>query len=194
VARPADRAAHAQLEQRLKMARSGHRSSNLAEDPAALTEQIEQLSKLSAKAMKDRWRSLFGDHPIPHIGRSLMIMAMAYRLQEKAYGGLKPSAERMLARIIDEHSYGQRLTATRPLVTGTVLVREWRGARHRVTVDEQGVVYRDRCYRSLSEVARAITGTRWSGPRFFGLGRRTKESANGWSSGQAMRCIHSQVL
>ena len=161
------------------MARSGQRSSNIAGDPAALMDQIAQLSKLSAKARKDRWRMLFGDHPIPRIGRSLMIMAMAYRLQEKAYGGLKPSAERMLGRIIDEHSNRQLLTATRPLGAGTVLIREWRGVRHRVTVDEQGVVYRDHCYRSLSEVARAITGTRWSGPRFFGLGRRAKESANG---------------
>jgi hypothetical protein len=160
------------------MARSGQRSSNIAGDPAALMDQIAELSKLSAKAMKDRWRILFGDHPVPRVGRSLMIMAMAYRLQEKVYGGLKPSAERMLGRIIDEQSNRQLLTATRPLGTGTVLIREWRGVRHRVTVDEQGVVYRDHCYRSLSEVARAITGTRWSGPRFFGLGRRAKESAN----------------
>jgi hypothetical protein len=156
------------------MARSGHQTSNIGGDPAALMDQIAQLSKLSAKAMKDRWRSLFGDHPIPRIGRSLMVMAMAYRLQEKVYGGLKPSAERMLGRIMDEHSN--------------------RGVRHRVTVDERGVVYRDRCYRSLSEVARAITGTRWSGLRFFSVGRRAKESADGCQSDQAMRCVHSQVL
>jgi hypothetical protein len=125
VARPVDRARTHNSNGGLKMTGSGHRSSNLAGDPAALMDQIAQLSKLSAKAMKDRWRTLFGDHPMPRIGRSLMIMAMAYRLQEKAYGGLKPSAERMLDRIIDKHSNRQRLTATRPLGTGTVLIREW---------------------------------------------------------------------
>jgi hypothetical protein len=108
-----------------------------------------------------------------------MIMAMAYRLQEKTFGGLRPSAERLLSRVVDEHFEGKLITTNRPVGAGTVLIREWRGVRHRVTVDEQGVVYRDNCYRSLSEVARAITGTRWSGPRFFGLGQRTKESANG---------------
>jgi|HubBroStandDraft_6_1064221.scaffolds.fasta_scaffold1190038_2 hypothetical protein len=161
------------------MAGSSYRSSNNAEDPAAPTDHIAQLSNLNAKALKERWRTLFGDHPIPRMGRGLMIMAMAYRLQEKVYGGLKPSAERVLGRFVDEHTDGQRLAATRPVGEGSVLIREWRGVRHRVTVDEHGVVYRDHRYRSLSEVARAITGTRWSGPRFFGLGQKAKESADG---------------
>lgn len=161
------------------MARSNDWRSKGAGDLSEPMDQIAQLSKLNGKALKERWRTLFGDHPIPRIGRGLMIMAMAYRLQEKAYGGLKPSAERILGRMVDEHFDRQLLSATRPIGAGTVLIREWRGVRHRVTVDEQGVVYRDHCYRSLSEVARAITGTRWSGPRFFGLGQWTKESANG---------------
>ena len=161
------------------MARSDHRGSNGAGDATEPMDQIAQLPKLNAKALKERWRALFGDHPIPRIGRGLMIMAMAYRLQEKTFGGLKPSAERILGRVLHEHPDGQLFTPNRPVGVGTVLIREWRGVRHRVTVDEQGVVYRNHCYRSLSEVARAITGTRWSGPRFFGLGQRTKESANG---------------
>jgi hypothetical protein len=160
------------------MARSSRRSSNNVGDPAAATDQIAQLSKLNAEALKERWRTLFGDHPVPRIGRGLMIMAMAYRLQEKVFGGLKPSAERTLRRMMEEHFDRQLLAATRPVGAGTVLIREWRGMRHRVTVDEHGVIYRDHCYRSLSEVARAITGTRWSGPRFFGLGQRAKESAD----------------
>ena|SRR5271163_5214392 len=161
------------------MARSDQRSSNGAGDLPEPMDQIAQLLKLNAKALKERWRALFGDHPIPRIGRNLMIMAMAYRLQEKVYGSLKPSAERILGRVVDEHFDRKLIATNRPVGAGTMLIREWRGARHRVTVDEQGVVYRDHCYRSLSEVARAITGTRWSGPRFFGLGQRTKESANG---------------
>ena len=161
------------------MARSSYRSSYNAGDPAAPTDQIALLSKLNAETLKERWRTLFGDHPMPRIGRGLMLMAMAYRLQEKAYGGLKPSAERLLGRFVDEHTAGQRFAATRPVGAGTVLIREWRGVRHRVTVDENGAVYRDRRYRSLSEVARAITGTRWSGPRFFGLSARGRESGDG---------------
>ena len=159
------------------MARSDRRISN-NEGGREPVNQIAQLSKLNAKALKECWRRLFGDHPMPRIGRGLMIMAIAYRLQEKAFGGLKPSAERILGRVVDEHSAGRQLTANPSAGAGTVLIREWRGMRHRVTVDAKGVVYRNHHYHSLSEVARAITGTRWSGPRFFGLPQRTNESAD----------------
>jgi hypothetical protein len=161
------------------MARSGHLKSSTTGDSLETADQIVQLSKLDAKALKERWSALFGDHPIPRIGRGLTIMAIAYRLQEKAFGGIKPSAERILQKVADSHSDAPPFTANPPAGAGTVLIREWRGRRHRVAVVDQGVVYRDRRYRSLSEVARAITGTRWSGPRFFGLGQRTKESADG---------------
>ena len=160
------------------MTRSDRRISDDAGE-RELVDQIAQLSKLNAPALKERWRTLFDDRPIPRIGRGLMIMAVAYRLQEKVYGSLKPSAERVLGKIIGEHSDRPLPAATRPVGAGTVLIREWRGVRHRVTVDENGAVYRDRRYRSLSEVARAITGTRWSGPRFFGLSARGRESGDG---------------
>src|ERR1019366_4895586 len=110
-----------------------------------------------------------------------LIRAIAYRLQERALGGLKPSTQRVLDRIgagrCSEAAL-EPIPKRRP-GAGTVLIREWRGVSHRVTVLDHDVVYRGRRYKSLSEVARAITGTRWSGPLFFGLKRRTKEVANG---------------
>jgi hypothetical protein len=109
-----------------------------------------------------------------------MVRAIAYRLQEKAFAGIKPSTDRLLERVADggwaaarEHTRKRRPSA------GTVLIREWRGVSHRVTVFDKDVVYRGRHYKSLSEVARAITGSRWSGPLFFGLKQRAKEMVNG---------------
>jgi len=93
-----------------------------------------------------------------------MIWAVAYKLQERAYGGLSPATRRILAGLREATS-----VQPRDLRPGTVLLREWQGATHRVTVIEDGVLYRGKRHGSLSEVARVITGSRWSGPRFFGL-------------------------
>jgi hypothetical protein len=109
-----------------------------------------------------------------------MIRTIAYRLQERAFGGLKPSTQRVLDRIGASRSEAAlEPTLKRRASAGTVLIREWRGVSHRVTVLDHDVVYRGRRYKSLSEVARTITGTHWSGPLFFGLKSRTKEVANG---------------
>ena len=149
-------------------------------DRDALTAEIAGLSKASITDLRERWKTLYGKEPSGYIGRSLMIRAIAYRLQERALGGLKPSAQRVLDRIgAGRSEAGLEPIPTRRASAGTVLIREWRGVSHRVTVLDHDVVYRGRRYKSLSEVARAITGTRWSGPLFFGLKRRTKEVANG---------------
>jgi hypothetical protein len=149
-------------------------------DRDALTAEIAGLSKASIADLRERWKSLYRKEPLGHISRSLMIRAIAYRLQERAFGGLKPSTQRVLDRI----GAGRSEATLEPIPkrrasAGTVLIREWRGVSHRVTVLDNDVVYRGRRYKSLSEVARAITGTRWSGPLFFGLKLRTKEVANG---------------
>jgi hypothetical protein len=149
-------------------------------DRDALTAEIAGLSKASMTDLRERWKTLYGKEPSGYIGRSLMIRAIAYRLQERALGGLKPSTQRVLDRIgAGRSEAGLEPIPTRRASAGTVLIREWRGVSHRVTVLDHDVVYRGRRYKSLSEVARAITGTRWSGPLFFGLKRRTKEVANG---------------
>jgi hypothetical protein len=146
----------------------------------ALAAEIADLSKASITDLREHWKALYGKEPSAHIGRSLMMRTIAYRLQEKALGGLKASAQRVLDRI----GVGRSETALEPIPkhrasAGTVLIREWRGVSHRVTVLDHDVVYRGRRYKSLSEVARTITGTHWSGPLFFGLKNRTKEVANG---------------
>jgi hypothetical protein len=110
----------------------------------------------------------------------LLIRAIAYRLQEKALAGLKPSTQRLLGRIADNRSKdAPQSIPQRRASAGTVLIRQWRGVSHRVTVRDNDVVYQGRRYKSLSEVARAITGSRWSGPLFFGLKGNSKEAVNG---------------
>jgi hypothetical protein len=146
-------------------------------DRDALSAEIAGLSKADIKDLRERWKTLYGKEPSGHIGRSILIGVIAYRLQEKAFGGLKPSAQRILDRVCDGR--GESAQPRSRAGAGTVLIREWRGVRHRVIVLDNDVVYRGRRYKSLSEVARAITGTRWSGPLFFGLKRRAKEVANG---------------
>jgi hypothetical protein len=104
-----------------------------------------------------------------------------YRLQEEAFGGLKPSTRRLLARVAEKTATGRspKSPRVRKAETGTILVREWQGAAHRVTVLREGVSFKGKRYRSLSEVAREITGSHWSGPRFFGLRLPKMENSHG---------------
>jgi hypothetical protein len=145
-----------------------------------LAREVGQLVTLDAEALREKWVALFGAEPSPHLGRSFMIRALAYRLQERALGGVKPATQRLLDRIAGSGSEITRERTPAPRASaGTVLIREWRGVTHRVTVLDHDVVYGGRRYKSLSEVARAITGTHWSGPLFFGLKRRDKEVTGG---------------
>jgi hypothetical protein len=113
--------------------------------------------------------------------RSFLIRAIAYRLQERAFGGLQPLTRRLLARVAAETAAGSspKKPQTRKAQTGTILIREWQGNAHRVSILDDGVSFNGKRYRSLSEVAREITGSRWSGPRFFGLRSPAMENNNG---------------
>jgi hypothetical protein len=145
-----------------------------------LAREITRLPALDVRALRQRWAAFFGDDPSPNLGRALLLRAIAYRLQEKAFAHLKPSTQRVLDRIADNRSKdAPQSILQRRASAGTVLIREWRGVSHRVTVLDKDVVYRGRRYKSLSEVARAITGSRWSGPLFFGLKVRANEAVNG---------------
>lgn len=145
-----------------------------------LEEKIMHLAQLDSTELRQSWRAFFRAAPPPNLGRGFMVRALAYRMQERALGGLKPWALRILDRAsADQPSLDSPRTPTRRPPPGAVLIREWHGVTHRVTVLEHDVVYRGHSYKSLSEVARAITGTRWSGPMFFGLRNRKKEAANG---------------
>ena len=146
-----------------------------------LAREIAALSDLTIDELKDRWRSNYDCAPPGRCSKKLLVAAIAYRLQERAFGGIKPSVLRQLERLADGNGQLQTVPS-RPVTgasTGTVLIRDWRGTSHQVTVLQRGVLYRKENYRSLSQVARVITGTRWSGPLFFGLRSRRKEGSGG---------------
>ena len=135
-------------------------------DGVTLAEELRTLPRLSRSALAEMWGALYGAPPPPRTSRSLLLRAVAYKLQERDYGGLTPAVRRALARREETAPVKLQQKEARP---GTVLLREWQGMTHRVEVIDSGVLYQGRSYRSLSEVARVITGSRWSGPRFFGL-------------------------
>jgi hypothetical protein len=143
----------------------------LAPDRAALAAEIAGLSKAHITNLRERWKNLCGTQPPGVLGRPFLTRAIAYRLQEEACGGLKPSTRRLLARVAEEAAVGSspKRPPARKAEMGTILIREWQGNPHRVTVLDDGVSFNGKRYRSLSEVAREITGSPWSGPRFFGL-------------------------
>jgi hypothetical protein len=135
-------------------------------DHDRLREELKGLIRLSRHSLTERWVALFGAPPPARTSRSLMIRAVAHKMQERAFGGLTASTRRLLAG--EAPSAGATAPA-RDARPGTVLLREWQGVTHQVTVIEDGVLYRGQRHRSLSAVARVITGSRWSGPLFFGL-------------------------
>jgi hypothetical protein len=155
------------------------RKAGVGSDPEELPPEVAGLLTLDVSTLRTRWAAVFGADPSLSFGRLLMVRAIAYRLQEKAFAGIKPSTDRLLKRVVDGGWAAREHTRKRRLSAGTVLIREWRGVSHRVTVFDKDVVYRGRHYQSLSEVARAITGSRWSGPLFFGLKQGAKQMANG---------------
>ena len=141
--------------------------------------ELAQLPALSAEQLKDRWRTLYGIEPPPRISEDLLRRAVAYRIQERALGSIKTSTRRLLQRIAKEARRSRSAMPAGKLRPGAVLIREWRGTTHQVTVLEDGVLFRGAHHRSLSEVARKITGNRWSGPLFFGLKAPMKENQDG---------------
>jgi len=142
--------------------------------------EIEDLDQLSRAELRELWEREFAEKPPRCFGRDILALGIAYAQQERRYGGLrKPVARelnRLLARVLGESSGSGDHTMPLPRA-GTVLVREWRGVTHHVTIVEDGFRWNGKTYPSLSTIARAITGTNWNGPRFFGMReRRTKVS------------------
>jgi Protein of unknown function (DUF2924) len=141
---------------------------------------IAALQTLDVEQLRARWRTLYETAAPSRLSRDLLIGAVAYRLQERALGGLKPTTRRLFQRVAaDAHARRPlKLAPVRTLEPGAVLIREWGGVKHQVVVLEGGFSFRGKRYRSLSEVARHITGSRWSGPLFFGLKIRSKAEAS----------------
>lgn len=132
----------------------------------SVEEEVAALATLSPAQLREKWTTVTGA-VLPKVSPALLRLALAYELQVKAHGGLSRRAQQRLPQL------AAAKTRTSDVQPGMRLVREWNGAIHVVTIDETKVVHwNGREWRSLSEVARAITGTRWSGPAFFGLKRK----------------------
>jgi hypothetical protein len=133
--------------------------------------EIARLRGLDLAGLRRRWRVVLGRAAPEHLSRALLERILAYRIQAQAFGDLDRAAARLLDGLA--RSGAKRtdipLPELRPVKPGTLLVREWQGALQRVMALDQGFAWNGATYASLSEVARAITGTNWNGPRFFGL-------------------------
>jgi Protein of unknown function (DUF2924) len=150
--------------------------------PDTLAQQIEALPKMNRAQLRAKWREVLRQSPPAHLRKQLLVPLLAYKLQEQAYGGLKPEVKRRLRELARqlEARPGKALVAPAlRLKLGTQLLRSWQGETHAVTVGEEGFGYKGEQFKSLSEIARRITGTRWSGPLFFGLKQgQTRKEAN----------------
>ena len=138
---------------------------------AKLEGEIAALADLPRPDLIDRWQALYRSSPPKGLSRRLLILAIAYRMQVKRYGGLTPTLRRQLHKAASDGApRAQARTSGAPKVApGTRLIREWNGVTHVVDAIDDGFIWQGARYGSLSAIARAITGARWSGPRFFGL-------------------------
>jgi Protein of unknown function (DUF2924) len=136
-------------------------------DRAAIEAEIDRVRSLGLDELRALWRATLRSSPPPALTKDLVARFLCWHIQEQALGGLDADT----AKLLDNLARGNKRGAhgARRLKPGTVLVREYQGERHTVTVVPGGYVWREATYASLSMIARAITGTTWSGPRFFGL-------------------------
>lgn len=146
--------------------------------------EIAHLRDLGLEALRGRWRAAFRREVPPDLPRYLLFAMVAYRLQAEALGGIDAATERFLKRMAQASSDAATVPLTHAfaqqkcrLAPGTVLTREWYAQHHRVMVLEEGFAWNGRTYKSLSEIARTITGTKWNGPRFFGLRNKKQPEA-----------------
>jgi hypothetical protein len=145
-------------------------------DPAVANE-LDRLPVTPIAQLRVRYREVFRTEPPKAFGPDLLRRSIAYRIQEKAYGGLSRSAQRLFDQMMKAYAAkpNGKLVLPRRIKPGSVLVREWKGKSHRVMVLAEGFAYEGKAYGNLSEIAGLITGTRWNGPRFFGLRSKPQE-------------------
>jgi DUF2924 family protein len=146
-------------------------------DPA-VEDELDRLPAMPIAQLRVRYREVFRSDPPKAFGPDLLRRSIAHRIQEKAYGGLSRSAQRLLDQMMKAFAGkpNGKIVLPRRIKPGSVLVREWKGKSHRVMVLADGFAYDGETYPSLSEIAVLITGTRWNGPRFFGLRAKSQES------------------
>ena len=155
-------------------------------DPAVEAE-LDRLAVMPIAQLRVRYREVFRADPPKAFGPDLLRRSIAHRIQEKAYGGLSRSTQRLLDQMMKAFSAkpNGKIVLPRRIKPGSVLVREWKGRSHRVMVLADGFAYDGDTYSNLSEIAGLITGTRWNGPRFFGLRSKTEESSKPTNAGRS---------
>lgn len=147
---------------------------------ANIKQELEALASLTPAQLRAEWRRVFRRDAPPH-SPDLMTRAISWRLQARAQGDLTRSVRQRLAQLALQMEKGDSdcVVASPSLSPGTRLLREWNGRMLEVTVLEDGYLFEDRLYTSLSQIAEHVTGTHWSGPRFFGLKNRRKTGGSG---------------
>jgi hypothetical protein len=155
-------------------------------DPA-IEAELDRLTVTPIAHLRSRYRELFRTDPPKAFGPDLLRRSIAHRIQEKAYGGLSRSTQRLLGQMMKAFAAKptSKIVLPRQIKPGSVLVREWKGRSHRVMVLANGFAYDGKTFRNLSEIAGLITGTRWNGPRFFGLRPKTEENGKPASAGHS---------
>lgn len=146
-------------------------------DPAVEAE-LDQLATTPIVQLRARYREAFRTDPPKAFGPDLLRRSIAHRIQEKAYGGLSRPTQRLLDQMMKAFAArpGGKIVLPRRIKPGSVLVRDWKGRSHRVMVLADGFDYDGKTFGNLSEIAVQITGTRWNGPRFFGLRSKTEDT------------------
>jgi hypothetical protein len=154
----------------------------------AVEDVLDRLPMMPIAQLRLRYREVFRTNPPKAFGPDLLRRSIAHRIQEKAYGGLSRPAQRLLDQMMKAYAAkpNGKIVLPRRIKPGAVLVREWKGKSHRVMVLAEGFAYDGVTYTNLSEIAVLITGTRWNGPRFFGLRSKTDESGESVPSDRAV--------
>jgi len=143
---------------------------------AMVEAELDRLRIMRIIELRALWRAKFKCDPPKAFGPDLLRRSIAHEIQEAVYGDLNSATSRLLNQLMAQHAKTPgKIVLPRRIKPGAVLVRDWKGDNHRVTVRNDGFSYRGKTHASLSEIARLITGTHWNGPRFFGL--RAKENA-----------------
>ena len=139
-----------------------------------LEREIAALPEMNIAQLRVKWRQRLKEAPPSHVRKQLLVPILAYKLQEQEYGALRPEIRRQLEKIAgryrqDPNAKVEPIREPKRIKPGTRLLRQWNGKTHQVLVVEDGFEHEGQRYKSLSMIARKITGTRWSGPLFFGL-------------------------
>ena len=134
-----------------------------------LEKDLLGLTSLNREELIERWRQLYGTDPPHGCQNKFLLQAISYRIQQLTLGELSSSSCHSLAKVIFKNNSSNQTQTIIHLKPGTKLLREWHGVTYEILISEDGIEFKGQRYRSLSEVARIITGTKWSGPRFFGV-------------------------